>query len=367
MSQQSGVSASYVNSAISSLRYEMQREIETTRSEVRREIQRLEKEMIEAGRMIVNEIRDQTSRLSGNIESQTVALVGGVAANTIMLERTKNQIENDFDKTRTKLDLQTEATLQIEVGKKIAETVSTRGKLMAFASDINGRFQKSIEGIFLNRNLYSLNFNKIFDEYRNKIRTIGQHIFYIRDNDIHPAVQAAHAPLEEIHGLPFEVDLMRLKVRAQSLDETLTMLKESRFDQVLNSLDNLEADLNSNYALALNKDSTPVIHCNVVMMGLQSKLATHYLLGAQASEVGANHFVNLTHQDSLYPELFGKKAKDLMQQLLESASRSLKVEELIRLHSAVQSLQQKKLISEESALLVSEFLESDNLKLVNYS
>jgi hypothetical protein len=365
MSQPSGVSASYVDSAISSLRHEMHREIEATRSEFRREIQRLEKEMIEAGKMIVNEIREQTSKLSGNIESQTVALVGGVAANTIMLERTKNQIENDFDKTRTKLDLQTEASLQIEVGKKIAATVSTRGKLLAFASDINGRFQKSIEGIFLNRNLYSLNFNKISDEYRNKIKTIGQHIFYIRDNDIQPAVQAAHAPLEEIHGLPFEVDLMRLKVRAQSLDETLTMLKESRFDQVLHSLDYLEADLSSNYALALNKNSTPGTHCNVVMMGLQSKLATDYLLGAHASEVGAKHFVNLTHHDNSHSELFEKKAKDLMQQLLVSTSRSPKEEETIRLHSAVQSLKQKNLISEESALLVSEFLESGNLKLVN--
>ena len=65
MSQPSGVSASYVDSAISSLRHEMHREIEATRSEFRREIQRLEKEMIEAGKMIVNEIREQTSKLSG--------------------------------------------------------------------------------------------------------------------------------------------------------------------------------------------------------------------------------------------------------------------------------------------------------------
>jgi hypothetical protein len=101
------------------------------------------------------------------------------------------------------------------------------------------------------------------------------------------------------------------------------------------------------------------------MMGLQSKLATDYLLGAQASEVGAKHFVNLTHQDGLYSELFGKKAKDLMQQLLASASRSAKEEEITRLHSAVQSLKQKNLISDESALLVSEFLASGNLKLVN--
>ena len=387
MSEANGVSQSYVDSRISNLhsqllneiqsvrnelhreisnvKNELHREIESARNEFRREIERLEQEMIEVGRMIVGEIRDQTSRLSGNIESQTVAVVGGVAATTVMLERTKNQIETDFDRTRTKLDLQTEASLQIEVGKKIADSVSTHGKLMAFASDINSRFQKSIEGIFLNRQLYSVNFNKIFDEYRNKIRTIGEHIFYIRDNDILPAVKAANASLEEIHGLPFEVDLLRLKVRAQSLDETLTMLKESRFDQILNSLDNLTENLNSQFALDVKSGSSSNSDCSVVMMGIQSKLATDYLLGVEASPINSGQAVNLTHHDILYPELLGKNSKSLMESLLSSAARIPSNEELERLHIAVANLKKKNLISEENSLMVNEFLDSGNLKFVS--
>ena len=385
MSEVSGVSQSYVDSRISNLhsqlhseiqnvrnelhreisnvKNELHREIESARNEFKREIERMEQEMIEVGRMIVGEIRDQTSRLSGNIETQTVAVVGGVAANTVMLERTKTQLEIDFDKTRTKLDLQTEASLQIEVGKKIADSVSTHGKLMAFASDINSRFQKSIEGIFLNRQLYSVNFNKIFDEYRNKIRTIGEHIFYIRDNDILPAVKAANASLEEIHGLPFEVDLMRLKVRAQSLDETLTMLKESRFDQILNSLDNLTESLNSQFALDMITGSSN--DCWVVMMGVQSKLATDYLIGTEASAVGVNQAVNLSHHDNLYAELLGKSSKNVMEKLLSSASKTPTNDELDRLHIAVENLKRKNLISEENSLMVNEFLDSGNLKLVS--
>ena len=391
MSEANGVSQSYVDSRISNLhsqlnkeirseiqnvrnelhreissvKNELHREIESARNEFKREIERLEQEMIEVGRMIVGEIRDQTSRLSGNIETQTVAVVGGVAANTVMLERTKNQIETDFDRTRTKLDLQTEASLQIEVGKKIADSVSTHGKLMAFASDINSRFQKSIEGIFLNRQLYSVNFNKIFDEYRNKIRTIGEHIFYVRDNDILPAVKAANASLEEIHGLPFEVDLLRLKVRAQSLDETLTMLKESRFDQILNSLDNLTESLNSQFALDVKAGSGSGNDCSVVMMGVQSKLATDYLIGVEASPVDASQAVNLTHHDTMYSELLGKNSKNLMEKLLASAARIPSVEELDRLHTAVENLKNKNLISEENSLMVNEFLDSGNLKFVS--
>jgi vacuolar-type H+-ATPase subunit H len=387
MPEATGVSQSYVDSRISSLhsqllneihsvrnelhreisnaKSELHREIESARNEFRREIERLEQEMIEVGRMIVGEIRDQTARLSGNIETQTVAVVGGVAATTVMLERTKNQIETDFDRTRTKLDLQTEASLQIEVGKKIADSVSTHGKLMAFASDINSRFQKSIEGIFLNRQLYSVNFNKIFDEYRNKIRTIGEHIFYIRDNDILPAVKAANASLEEIHGLPFEVDLLRLKVRAQSLDETLTMLKQSRFDQILNSLDNLTESLNSQFALDLKAGSSNGSDCSVVMMGVQSKLATDYLIGVEASPVNANQAVNLSRHDSIYSELLGKNSKNLMEKLLASASRIPAKGELDRLHAAVESLKKKNLISEENSLMVNEFIDSGNLKFVS--
>ena len=387
MAEASGVSQSYVDSRISNLnsqlhneiqsvrnellreiasvKSELHREIDNARNEFRREIERLEKEMIEVGRMIVSEIRDQTSRLSGNIETQTVAVVGGVAATTVMMERTKNQIENDFDKTRTKLDLQTEASLQIEVGKKIADSVATHGKLMAFASDINSRFNKSIEGIFLNRQLYSVNFNKIFDEYRNKIRTIGEHIFYIRDNDILPAVKAANASLEEIHGLPFEVDLLRLKVRAQSLDETLNMLKESRFDQILNSIDSLSETLNSHFSLNVTTRSSESDEYSVVVMGIKSKLTTDYLVGTEACPIDDGQPVNLHHQDTLYPEFLDSNSKNIMERLLSSAARTPNKEELDRLFIAVGNLKAKNLISEEGSIMISDFLESNNLKFVS--
>ncbi len=365
MAEGTGVSQVYVDSRISNLHSQLRSEIENVRNEYRREIERLEKEMIEVGRMIVGEIRDQTTKLSGKIETQTVAVVGGVAANTVMLERTKSQIETDFDKTRFKLDMQTEASLQIEVGKKLADSVSTHGKLMAFASDINSRFQKSIEGIFLNRQLYSVNFNKIFDEYRNKIRTIGDHIFYIRDNDILPAVKAANASLEEIHGLPFEVDLLRLKVRAQSLDETLTMLKESRFDQILNSLDNLTESLDSQFALDLKATEPAGGECKVVLMAIQSKLATDYLIGAEAGAVGTGQAVNIVHNENLYPDYLGKNSKNLMERLLASVARLANKEELDRLHLAVESLRNKNLISEDSSMMVNDFLDSNKLKFVS--
>lgn len=379
----SGVNASYVDSAvrgaINSLRSELKGEINAVRTELHKEIQRLEREMREVGEMIAREIQKQTSQLSGQIENQTnkiehqtdkiehqtVAVVGGVAANTVMLERTKLQIEDDFTKTRTKLDLQTEASLQIEVGKKIADSVSTHGKLMAFAKDIKNRFERSIEGFYFNRQLYNVNFKKIFDEYTFKLRTIGEHIFFVRDNDISPAIKAAEAPLEEIHGLPMEVDLYRLKVRAENLDEVLQILKDSRFDRVLNSLDSLEGTLEGQFGIESSSESTPNTTLSTVVLATSSPIATDILVGRSAKLVSDGQSVNL---DSANPELAvfeSKKAQDyLFDAVANKQKRDPTPEEMGALLKAAASLAQKKLISEEGVALFEDFISSGNLKIV---
>jgi uncharacterized protein YdcH (DUF465 family) len=372
----SGVSASYVDSAVrnamSSLRSELKGEINAARNELHQEIQRLEREMREVGEMIAREIQKQTSQLSDRIENQTnkiehqtVAVVGGVAATTVMLERTKLQLEDDFTKTRTKLDLQTEASLQIEVGKKISDSVSTHGKLMAFAKDIKNRFEKSIEGFYLNRQLYNVNFKKIFDEYTFKLRTIGEHIFFVRDNDISPAIKAAEAPLEEIHGLPIEVDLYRLKVRAENLDEVLQILKDSRFDKVLNSLNSLEDTLEGQFGIDVIGEATENTTLSTVVIATSSPIATDILVGRSAKSVSDGQSVNL---DSVNPELAvfeSKKAQDyLLETVANKVRRDPTPEEMGALLKAAASLVQKKLISEEGVALFEDFIGSGNLKIV---
>ena len=356
---------SIVNSAISSLRSEVMSEIRSVQNELHSEIQRLEAEMREVGQMIASEIRNQTNQLSGQIETQTLAVVGGVAANTFMLERTKTQIEEDFSKTRTKLDLQTEANLQIEVGKKMADSVSTHGKLMAFAKDIDNRFEKSIEGFYLNRQLYNVNFNKIFDEYANKLRTIGQHIFFIRDNDILPAIEAAQAPLEEIHGLPMEVDLFRLKVRAENLDEVLQILKDSRFYKVLKSIELLEGTLDSQYGIKSTNTETSTDVFSTVVMATYSPLGTDILVGRNAQIVSGGKPVNFDPNNSELEVFESKKASAY---LVAAAERREKRDptpsEMGRLLKAAGSLAQRKLISDDAVSLLEDFFSSGNLKLV---
>lgn len=371
----SGISAgevhSIVNSAVSSLRSQLmgeingvRNEINSVRNELYKEIQRLENEMREVGQMIANAIQNQTAQLSGQIENQTIAVVGGVAATTVMLERTKLQIEDDFTKTRTKLDLQTESTLQIEVAKKMADSSATHGKLMAFARDIKNQFERSIESFYLNRQLYNVNFKKIFDEYTNKLRTIGEHIFFIRDNDISPAIKAAEAPLQEIHGLPMEVDLFRLKVRAENLDEVLQILKDSRFDKVLNSLDSLEGVLEAQFGLgAGNPSSTETL--STVVLATTSPIATDLLVGREALPVSGGQSVNLNDANVELSVFESKKAQDyLFDAVANKEKRDPTPEEMGALLKAASNLARKKLISEEGVALFEDFIGSGNLKIV---
>jgi hypothetical protein len=240
---QAGISASELRSAINGLRSEMHGEMNSLRREMegeirdlRRwtesEIRRLEDEMKEVGEMIVSAIN-----------KQTIAVVGGVAATTVMLERTKKQLEDDFQLTRGRIEVQTESNLQIEVGKKVADATGLKGKLEAFFSDIRSRFDRSLMGVAINRELYNHNFQKITDDYDSKLRTIGEHIFRIKLEDIAPAVKAARVPYEDAHSLPIEMDLKRLSARSANLDETLKLLKTSRLDEVIHSLDSLDDTL----------------------------------------------------------------------------------------------------------------------------
>ena len=367
MSQGStGISASEAaNIAQNVVRAELQqvyREISDVRLELQNEINRLEREMREVGEMIAAEIRQQTSQLGDQIENQTIAVVGGVAANTVMLERTKSQIEDDFSKTRTKLELQTEASLQIEVGKKMSDSVSLHGKLTAFVRDIRSRFERSLESFFMNRQLYNLNFKKIRDEYQNKIRTIGEHIFFIRDNDITPAVLAASSPLEEIHSLPMEVDLYRLKVRAENLEETLQMLKQSRFDAVLESLDSLEDSLSSQFAIDKPLTYTGGQRMAVVGLATMSSMSDDFIIGRDAMPVSDKSLVNISSAEAGLSVFESRVAMEKISVVInESDSRAPTENEASALLSAADELLKRQLISEEALVLFRDFLNSGKL------
>jgi len=350
-----GVSAGYVNSqinnAIGALRSELLREIRSLRSWTEGEIRRLEEEMREVGVMIVRAI-----------DIQTEAVVGGVAANTVILEGLTVKVEEEFGKTIDKLDAQIESALQVEYVKKAAEASSIRAKLEAFVKDIRARFEKSIFISASNRELYNTNFRKITDEYDNKIRTIGAHIFKIRDEDIAPALTAARIPYDLAHGLSIEMDLTRLNARSENLDQTVELLRKSRVDDALLSLDDIERDL----AGFDTQSPPPAANIQLCVEAVAALSATGSSLfgGMRADLVSRDQAINLVHVGGLgaYSSVDGRN--HVVGAIEKANERPATADEITAITKAAADLVARKLISADARGQITDFLSAGKLKML---
>lgn len=337
----------------------LEKDLINLRQWTQREIERVEREMLEASKLIVQAIHHQTDA----VNHQTIAVVGGVAETTALVQVTKNQIEQDFELTRGKIEIQTESALQVEVGKKIADASALRSKVDAFIADVKERFDKAILGVALNRELYDLNFRKITDEYENKVRTIGAHIFQVKQEDIAPAMKAARVPYEQAHSLPIEMDLLRLSARAQSLDETLAILKSSRLDQVVQSGQALDATLDS-YNTRTDMPGADIRLC-VQGVATVSPSGVKVLSGHIASRAGPGCELALTQADESLREYVSTTGQAVAAAAISrNASRDPTGQEVMALSTAVAALHSRGLISHDAKALFEDFLGSGNLKCV---
>lgn len=353
-----GVSSYQLQSEISSLRNQLQAEIRSVeqkvyslQNELRREVERLEREMREIG-----------DRIVGAINQQTAAIVGGVAANTVMIETLKGRVEDEFGRTIEKLDSQIESALQVEVVKKIADASSISSKLTAFVGDIYSRYEKALFSSAANRELYNVNFRKITDEYENKIHTIGQHIFEVRDQDIAPVLESAKVPYELTHGLSIEMDIARLSARSQNLDETVGLLRETRVSEVLSSLDQLESDL-AEFALPCEPPAAEIELC---VEGIVTHSSTQSSLhaGMKAQKVSGGNAVNLIHEAGLGIYSSPEGRRRVVDELEKADLRSASEDEVAAIAAAAEALAERKLISAEARDQLADFLRAGKLKVL---
>ena len=359
----SRVSAAYVDAAISRLE-----------SQVDQQIHQLELEMQNLASQVVAAIDHQTRQLSGDLDRQTAAIVAqavltykllGSAREQLVdeLSSTRVQLTKDFKATRENLSLKTEADLQLDLAEKIAGAVSTRDKINRFVADITSRFDKSVEGIFLNRQLYNHNFKKIFDEYQHKIRTIAQHIYEIGEQDFGPATQAALTPPEQICDLPVEVDLLRLKCRAESLDECLELLKTARLDDILLSVNKLAGQLENDFSVKLTDPAAGPVFC---AHGLLVRVGSRQTLLLQSSvnvrRDGPAERVEIappTDDFARYQQ--GGARRALEATLARRRERPATSEEKDALRATAQRLAGRGVITQESQALLNEFLGTELL------
>lgn len=340
---QSGVSQSYVDQRINSLRNELKQHVNSRIAE------------------LMSEITSMARQLERAIETQTAAIIAGVGATTAAVVSTKSEISDTRNQLSEKLTLQLRSELQLELGRKLNVARSASAKFKQFFQDIRSRFEKSVEGIFINRIEYDERFNQIFDEYENKIRTIGEHIFQIRD-EIRLVESSASQSLETIYSLPMEVDLYRLEMRSEELDQTVNMLEVSRLQEIRSSLDELKGVIEM---LSYQQQIAAEQRAGMEALYITSSTGDQDLLMAAKAIRSPGGSVTLDNSilESPDRDISGEVTQSVREVLSTRQQRPLKDEEYEELREAIRTLSEDGIISPDDAALASAVVESRKVSI----
>lgn len=343
MTQSGGVSPSDLNRAINDLRRELRDHVNTRIKE------------------LMSEITSMARQLERAIETQTATIVAGVGLTTAAVVSTKSEISDTRTQLSEKLTLQLRSELQLELGRKLNVARSASAKFKQFFQDIRSRFEKSVEGVFINRMEYDERFNQIFDEYENKIRTIGEHIFQIRD-EIRLVESSSSQSLETIYSLPMEVDLYRLEMRSEELDQTVNMLEASRLQEIKSSLDELKGAIaNLSYQKGIAAEQCAGLEALYVTSSTGDQ---DLLLAAKASRSpGGSISVDNSILESPDSDISDNVAQSVIEALSTRQQRPLQEEELEELREAIRTLSEDGIISPDDAALASAVVEARKVSI----
>jgi hypothetical protein len=343
VTQSGGVSPSDLNRAINDLRRELRNEFNSKFNE------------------LMSEISSMARQLERAIETQTAAIIAGVGMTTAAVVSTKSEISDTRTQLSEKLTLQLRSELQLELGRKLNVARSASAKFKQFFQDIRSRFEKSVEGVFINRMEYDERFNQIFDEYENKVRTIGEHIFQIRD-EIRLVESSSSQSLETIYSLPMEVDLYRLDMRSEELDQTVSMLEASRLQEIKSALDELKSAISMlSYQKGIDAEQSTGLEALYVTSstGDQDLLIAAKALRSPGGSITLDNSI-LDNPDS---EISGEVVQSVIEALSTHQQRPLQEEEYEELREAIRTLSEDGIISPDDAALASAVVESRKVSI----
>ena len=208
---------------------------------------------------------------------------------------------------------------------------------------------------------YDERFNQIFDEYENKIRTIGEHIFQIRD-EIRLVESSSSQSLETIYSLPMEVDLYRLEMRSEELDQTVNMLEASRLQEIKSSLDELKGAIaNLSYQKGIAAEQRAGLEALYVTSSTGDQ---DLLLAAKASRSpGGSISVDNSILESPDSDISDNVAQSVIEALSTRQQRPLQEEELEELREAIRTLSEDGIISPDDAALASAVVEARKVSI----
>ena len=331
------------------------------RSIAREEANRVKRDLENQIRALMDDIRRVGDQIKSAIEFQTATIIAGVTATTAAVVSTKSEISDTRTQLSEKLTLQLRSELQLELGRKLNVARSASAKFKQFFQDIRSRFEKSVEGVFINRMEYDERFNQIFDEYQNKIRTIGEHIFQIRD-EIRLVESSSSQSPETIYSLPMEVDLYRLDIRSEELDQTVSMLEASRLQEIKSSLNELKSAISM---LSYQQEIASEERAGLEALYVTSSGGDQDLLLAAKAfrSPGGSIEVDNSILDGPASDISSEISKLVIDALTARQQRPLQEEEYEELTEAIRILSEDGIISPDDAVLASAVVESRNVSI----
>lgn len=210
---------------------------------------------LKSGNAALLDVQQQTKKITLEQFVSTNAQLG--AAN-VQLHTTNNNLGainqtslNGFQTLDVGIDRMAQALVQTEVIRLLHEAKEPTARVHAFAEEIEERFAKTIESVFLVRQQYDHLLGTAMTEYENKLRLIGEHIYEMKESHFE---QFAEVPLCSAPGnaveLPLALDEQRLERRREALDSRFDKLGDSLIEPLLMAHRSLEHKLASEYTAA---------------------------------------------------------------------------------------------------------------------
>jgi hypothetical protein len=150
------------------------------------------------------------------------------------------------------IDRMAQALVQTEVIRLLYEAKEPTERVKTFANEIEERFAKTVESVFMVRSQYDQLLGTAMNEYDSKLRVIGEHIYRVLEDDFQ---KAAETPLCTPTGrtveLPLALDEMRLTERRTALEARFDKLGDDLIEPLLEAHRSLEHTLASQFTVPI--------------------------------------------------------------------------------------------------------------------
>ena len=142
------------------------------------------------------------------------------------------------------------AIVQMEVIRILNEAEDPVDRTRRFATEIDERFAKAIENVYIIHGQYDKLSEDIRGEYQRKLRAIGEHIYSVYEEDFHACAEVPMLrPPDESLDVPLLVEDAVLRARSDALDKNLEALGRDTLEPLLEAHHALEHELAGRFGI----------------------------------------------------------------------------------------------------------------------